>query len=143
LIASFELSHQNQQTRKPMFVDGRFQQFLDLVQSQTVILLSDGTLRRHPDANELVTFSVFAFAHFEPSQISGTVSLCGLREFALQGGETRTGFHGLLPRIRQIISWHHFFDRLVRVQSTNLGVVGRSFPKLVANKGSPGGQAIG
>jgi hypothetical protein len=28
-----------------MFVDGRFQQFLDLVQSQTVILLSDGTLR--------------------------------------------------------------------------------------------------
>jgi hypothetical protein len=55
-----------------MFLDGRFQQFLDLVQSQTAILLSDGTLRRHPDANELVTFSVFAFARFEPSQISGT-----------------------------------------------------------------------
>jgi hypothetical protein len=50
-----------------------------------MILLGDGSLHRHTDANELVTFSVFVFAGFEPGQISGTVSLCGLCEFALQG----------------------------------------------------------
>jgi hypothetical protein len=66
------------------------------------VLFSDRSLLRYLDTNELVTFCVFAFASFEPSDISGTVSLCGLCEFTLQCGQTWTGFHGAFLWIRKL-----------------------------------------
>jgi hypothetical protein len=41
-----------------MFVDARFQQFIDLVEPETATLPGDGALRWHSDTNKLVTFPV-------------------------------------------------------------------------------------
>src|ERR1700687_740494 len=58
-----------------------------------VVLFRDGALRWHTDADGLVTLCVLAFARFEPSQISRTVWVGGLSEFALQGSKSRNAFH--------------------------------------------------
>src|ERR1700678_82688 len=57
------------------------------------VLCRDGSLRRHTDADELVTFSILAFASLEPKPISRSGWVRGLGEFALQCRKSRSAFH--------------------------------------------------
>ena len=64
-ITGFVLGDQNRQTRRAVLVDARVQEFFNIAQLEMAELFRDGSLCRHGDADELVAFSVFAFAGFE------------------------------------------------------------------------------